>query len=62
VKKYNGKFSNEVRDIKRNEAVERQRLSNLRSPQDRIQRLDTRFGVGQGAVKERARLAKLLEQ
>ncbi len=62
MKEYNGKFANEVCNIKRNEAEERQRLSDLRSPQDRLQRLDTRFGVGLGAIKERARLNGLLEQ
>lgn len=32
-----------------------------RTPADRIQRLDQRFGAGKGAKKERARIQKLLK-
>jgi len=32
-----------------------------RTPQEQLERLDGLFGKGQGAVKERARLAKLIE-
>ena len=38
----------------------RQDLAEKRSPAEQVARLDDRLGVGQGAVKERARLQKLI--
>lgn len=47
---------------KRAEAAERQAARDARSPQQQIAVLDARFGVGQGAVKERAKLQKQIEK
>lgn len=49
----------ERKDRLREEAQIRQEVRDMRSPQEQLQRLDDMFGVGQGARKERARLAKL---
>jgi len=47
-------------DSKRKDAEERQAYAATRSPQQKLASLDKKFGPGQGAVKERARLnAKL---
>lgn len=37
-----------------------ERLANGRSPTEQLAALDKRLGVGKGAVRERARLAKLI--
>lgn len=42
---------------RRTRAAERQAARDARSPEEQIALLDSRFGVGLGAVKERARLA-----
>lgn len=39
-------------------ALERQEVSGNRTPQEQLERLDMKFGVGNGAKKERAKLAK----
>lgn len=39
------------------EAKERQAITDNLTPQQRLERLDMKFGVGQGAKEERARLA-----
>lgn len=39
-------------------ALERQEVAKNRTPQEQLARLDAKFGAGQGAVKERAKLAK----
>jgi len=39
-------------------AVSRQEEANKRTPQQQLQRLDDMLGVGAGAVKERAKLAR----
>ena len=41
------------------EAMDRKRLSDKLSPQERIKGLDATFGTGQGAKRERAKLARL---
>lgn len=41
---------------RREDAAERQKFSDDMTPQQRIERLDTMFGVGAGAKKERAKL------
>ncbi len=50
---------NDRREIRRNEGVERQAERAKRTSQQQIALLDQRLGVGQGAVKERARLKGL---
>jgi len=42
-------------------ALERKALSDARSPQQQLARLDRAFGQGQGAKKERAKLLKRIE-
>lgn len=46
---------------KQQQADQRNSARSKRSSQDQISRLDSKFGVGLGAVKERARLQKLIE-
>jgi hypothetical protein len=43
-------------------AVERQELRAKRSPEDQLKRLDALLGEGVGAVKERAKLQKLINK
>jgi hypothetical protein len=43
------------------EAKERQEYADSLTVQQKIDRLDTKFGVGVGAVKERAKLATRLQ-
>lgn len=47
--------------VKRTEAYARQRASAKLSPQERLAGLDSTFGVGQGAKRERAKLAAKLQ-
>ena len=47
---------NDRRDKRRDEAIQRQSLTNQMSVSERIAALDARLGTGVGAVKERARL------
>lgn len=42
-------------------ALERQEVAKNRTPQEQLSRLDAKFGTGQGAVKERAKLAKRIK-
>ena len=51
---------NDRRDKRREEAKERQSLTNQMSPAERIAALDARLGAGVGAVKERARLERMV--
>lgn len=44
---------------KMQDALARKRVTDKLTPKERIARLDTILGVGQGAKRERARLAKL---
>lgn len=50
----------ELRDARRESALERQAVHDELSVQEKIAKLDARLGKGKGAKKERARLAKLL--
>jgi hypothetical protein len=47
-------------EVKRIEAKERQLISDGLTPAQKLAKLDAAFGTGQGAAKERAKLAKLL--
>jgi hypothetical protein len=47
---------------RRESANLRQEECNKRTPQQQIQHLDKVLGTGQGATKERARLAKMMEK
>jgi len=47
-----------TRATKRERAEQRQAARNARSPEDQLDRLDERFGMNQGAQRERARLLK----
>jgi hypothetical protein len=49
------------RQERREEALTRQEERNQRTPKQQIQHLDKILGKGQGATKERARLAKMME-
>lgn len=46
------------RDIRNEDANERQEVRNSRTPQQQLAHLDTILGKGLGATKERARLQK----
>jgi len=50
------------RQQRREEALSRQEERANRSPAQQIQHLDKILGKGQGATKERARLAKMMEE
>ena len=50
------------KSAKREQAEKRQAASAALSPKERLAKLDSVLGPGQGAVKERARLAVLIEQ
>jgi hypothetical protein len=50
------------KEIRQDEAKERQALRDKRTPQDQIAVLDAKLGVGVGAVKERARLQKEIDK
>jgi hypothetical protein len=43
---------------RREDAKERQEVADQRTPHEQLARLDRMFGPGQGAKKERAKLAK----
>ena len=43
---------------RRSSAAERQAAADLRTPQQQLARLDHMYGKGQGAAKERAKLAE----
>lgn len=42
-------------------ALEREEVTSNRTPQEQLDRLDAKFGKGNGASKERARLEKKLK-
>lgn len=48
------------KDRRRNEAQLRAANPHNQTPEQRLARLDQRLGKGQGAVKERARLAAII--
>ena len=45
-------------ELRKKRAAERLAVSSNRTPEEQLKRLDTMFGVGQGARKEREKLAK----
>jgi hypothetical protein len=47
---------------RRDDARDRLEITNALTPKQRIERLDVKFGVGLGAVKERARLQSLIQR
>lgn len=51
-----------MRPTKREQAAERQAFVQTQTPAQRIAALDKRLGVGVGAKRERAKLAKLLQK
>ena len=53
---------NKSRQQRREEAANRQEERKNRSPEQQIQHLDRILGKGQGATKERAGLAKMMEK
>lgn len=58
-----GRFKFNRRDLKearQKAAVVRQEERGKRTPQQQLAQLDTMFGPGQGAARERARLQKLI--
>ena len=57
---YTGKVNH--RQLRQEKALDRESLRSTRTPQEQLKRLDELLGVGVGAVKERARLARLIEQ
>ena len=50
------------KDTKREEAQERKLKRSKRTAQEQLDLLDQKFGVGQGAMKERVRLIKLVSK
>ena len=51
----------ELKRLKREEANARQAERNNRTDQTQLLRLDTKFGPGKGAKRERARLQKRID-
>jgi len=49
------------KDNRRRAAEERKEISDKRTPQERVALLDSLFGEGKGASKERSKLAKLMQ-
>ena len=52
----------EIRERKQSEAVERQEAHDKLTPQQKLDKLDKRFGTGVGAKRERAKLKRVLEE
>lgn len=50
------------KSVKREQAEKRQAAYAALSPKERLAKLDSVLGSGQGAAKERARLVALIEQ
>jgi len=50
------------RSERQERARERQTVANKRTPEEQLRRLDKMFGEGQGATKERAKLAKRIAE
>ena len=48
-------------ELRKKFALERKEITDKRSPQDQLERLDFLFGEGKGATKERAKLVKKIE-
>ena len=54
--------STKRKGTKREEALKRQELRDKRTPQEQLEVLDNKLGVGVGAIKERYRLIKIIEE
>lgn len=50
------------REARRNLAKERDAINATQTPKQRLEILDKRLGKGEGAVRERARIARLLNK
>jgi len=50
------------KEVKREDAEKRYLKHELLTPKQKLKKLDQRLGVGVGATKERARLAKLINK
>ena len=53
---------NRQKDVRHKKAQERLKVREARTPQKQLARLDEMFGKGGGAIKERARLSKLIKK
>lgn len=49
------------KEARKERALERLEVSSQRTPEEQLSRLDQMFGEGQGAAKERAKLARRIE-
>lgn len=50
------------KEARKERALERTEVSSQRTPEEQLQRLDHMFGDGQGAAKERMKLAKKIDE
>lgn len=50
------------KDAKKERALERLEVTSQRTSEEQLVRLDQMFGSGQGAIKERAKLLKRIEE
>ena len=51
-----------IKQQKREDAIKRNELWNKLTPQQKIQQLDQKFGIGIGAKKQRTKLQKQIEE
>ena len=61
-KKRNKGIAKAKKEQRRKEAIERQEAHDKLTVQQKLDRLDAKFGAGKGAARERARLEKQLNQ
>ena len=52
----------QLRSMKQQEAIDRNTAYRTLTPEEKIASLDERWGVGVGAARERARIARQLEE
>ena len=57
-----GRLGYQSKENKRRDVTERQAERAKRTPQEQIAILDRRLGIGQGAVRERAKLVALINK
>lgn len=50
-----------TKELKKQEAIDRQELRNKLTPIQQLEKLDKMFGKGKGAKKERIKLQKIIE-
>ena len=62
-RRYPGEFGArpDLADSRRECAKERQSIHETLSPQEKLMKLDAKFGAGKGAAKERAKLQQLIQ-